>query len=224
METTKNPYAPPKAVSNGNEYITYLEHDGYSFGSDLVANQYFKSPPICVKLGIALDNDTEMQPSPVEVMRLPMHRGLSTLIFLAFSTCLYLALYFAPIELKIILFLGTVIVFTVFKYLIRKPYQISFYFSDQYLRRKKRRDITFKVVFFLSSIAITSGYMTQSFEAVGMGIIGFIITYIIYIFKIKQFTVTLSKGEFHYVRGIHQNLLDSIPPLPLSPRLSGAEY
>ena len=44
-----DPYTPPK--STVEDYNHYLEENGYVYKNELVANELFKSPPICVKLG-----------------------------------------------------------------------------------------------------------------------------------------------------------------------------
>jgi len=221
----ENPYAPPKTMANDGENITYLEQDGYSAKDELVSNEHFKSPPICAKLGIAI-NENEIKPTPVTIIRKLI---LPKFLFTCFTILLFLGLISflssysdrnipPTFALFAIVFIFTFV--PALRYLLSRPYQISFYLSDQYLKLRKRRKILYTTALVTLLLFITYGVQTNKPVICGLSILGILIIYIISQFKMSKFTVTHSNDEFHYIRGVHQNLLDALPPLPLTSQRS----
>ncbi len=209
-----NPYAPPKTDSKGGVNTRYLEHDGYSFGNELISNEHFISPLICAKLGIPINEEDSPKPIPITVMRKvrPLYNIISLVTFVIICLCAF----FAYGEFRILIILSVVIVTPVLKRLLSKPYKIPFYFSEHYIQLRRRRKIIFSSALGLFAIGIAYAFMMKHSEVASLCIPGFIITGIIFQFKISRFIVTQSKDEFHYIRGVHQNLLDALPPLPLA--------
>jgi len=207
-----DPYAPPKTVANNSGIVSYLEHDGYSFENELVSNKHFRSPHICAKLGIDID-DKSIEPVPVTVIRIPIFsKVFHMLITLSIFGLAILLFNFTKLNAFVIPIL-LVIHFTL-KRILTKPYQIPFYFSEQYLALRKRRKILFSVAFILLFLTFIYGARTNEAEISGLCFVGMIITYIVLKFKMTQFVVTLSNSEFHYIRGVHKNLLAALPELP----------
>lgn len=214
---TINPYAPPKTESKGGVNTRYLEHDGYSSENELISNKHFKSPLICAKLGIPMNGEANPIPVPVTVMRKPtiskMLYSATPLIALVF---LCLSSYYAAYEYKAIAIVIVLVIIPITQRLLSKPYKIPFYLSEQYLNLRKRRKKTFSIVAGLLTIGTAYGFAMDQGQVAALCLPGLIITGIIFQFRMSQFIVTKSSDEFHYIRGIHQNLLDALPTLPLA--------
>ncbi|MGJ8658060.1 MAG: hypothetical protein ACSHX6_16555 [Akkermansiaceae bacterium] len=213
-----NPYAPPKAALDDSSNTTYLNEDGYAFQNELIANHHFKSPLICAKLGTPIPPETNPKPKKITIKRVP---GPHTNTFNIFSTLGMLALIFWFIytgDFNNVI--PAIIIFAIaaspIKRQTTKPYQIPFYLSEKYTHIRKRRHLIFITILTLSLLTFITGLITQNPATIGPGILATAITLIIYKFKTTLFIVTQTKGEFHYIRGAHQNLLNALPHLPLS--------
>ncbi|MEZ7955660.1 MAG: hypothetical protein QMC23_03440 [Rubritalea sp.] len=219
MEPTEvDPYATPKSALTGTDNTTYLKEDGYAFQNELVANQHFKSPLICAKFGIPIPPESNIEPKNITVTRTPVVSKL--MINLASALCFFLLclcyFYIDPsfIFPAVIIYL---LVTRILRYFFTTRYKIPFYFSEHYTRIRKRRIFIFTSLF-LALIAIAStGIITRNYEYASLGFPAAIITLIVFKFKTAYFVVTQTKGEFHYIRGAHQSLLDALPYLPISP-------
>jgi hypothetical protein len=95
---------------------------------------------------------------------------------------------------------------------------IQYNCEDGITTRIRKRRIFIFTSLFLALIAIAStGIITRNYEYASLGFPAAIITLIVFKFKTAYFVVTQTKGEFHYIRGAHQSLLDALPYLPISP-------
>jgi len=219
MEPTDvDPYAPPKSALTGTDNTTYLDQDGYVFQNELVANQHFKSPLICAKLGIPIPPDSLSEPKKITVIRIPripklLYAIINIVIYLFFFIFLFYSSSNSTFPYLIIYF----VIARVIKRLITKPYKIPFYFSENYTRIRKRRVFIFTSLFLVLIAISTTGLITKNYQYASLGFPAAIITLIIFKFKTTYFIVTQTKGEFHYIRGVHRNLLDALPYLPISP-------
>lgn len=212
-----NPYAPPKATPNSANTTTYLDQDGYTFQNELIANHHFKSPLICAKLGIPIPPETNPQPTLVTVTRTSkVPNFIINLVSLSsFILIIYYCSHLDPSYITPAI-IAYIILARIIKRLATKPYKIPFYFSERYLSIRRNRIITFSAIALILPTIFTTGIITANPEYIGSSILAAIITFITFKFKMTKFIVTNTKGEFHYIRGIHQNLLDALPHLPLS--------
>ena len=212
-----NPYAPPKAALTGTDNTTYLEEDGYAFHNELIANQHFKSPLICAKLGIPIPPEINPQPKHIKVTKVPRIPKLALNIASLLScVLLFLSFFFIDPNLIFAFIFLYLIVAAILKFILTKPYKIPFYFSEEYTRIRSNRILTFTFTFIILAIITTYRIIAHHPETLIFSILGSLLTLIIYKFKTTYFVVTQTKGEFYYIRGVHQGLLDAIPHLPLS--------
>ncbi len=213
-----DPYAPPKAALTGTDNTTYLDQDGYAFNSELVANQHFKSPLICAKLGIPIPPESNLQPKNITITRVPrISKSIFAAITLVSFALLMVYCFFNRLSNIVPAIVFYLIATSIFKRLITKPYQIPFYLSVKYTRIRFRRNLTYTTIFLLLIAISTIGFVIDISEYTTLAIPAAILTLIIFKFKTTYFVVTQTKGEFHYIRGAHRNLLDALPYLPISP-------
>ena len=216
--TVTDPYAPPKSTFTGTSNTTYLKEDGYAFQNELVANHHFKSPLICAKLGIHIPAESNPEAKEITVTRTSRF-SISAISIFTLASFLLLIFgisymdYFFAMPAIFIYILAT----RILRYLFSKPYQIPFYFSERYIRIRRRRVLILITVFSALLIFCVFGIITHNDQYTIIPIPLIFLALIIYKFKTTYFVVTQTKGEFHYIRGVHQNLLDELPHLPLSP-------
>ncbi len=212
-----DPYAPPKSALTGTDNTTYLNQDGYAFQDELVANQHFKSPLICAKLGTPIPPESRSARTGITVTRVPrLSKSIMSMINLVSFLSLIAYIGYMRNSNPMPAIVIYLIAANIFNRLLSKPYKISFYFSEHYTRIRKRRILIFTSIF-LALIAIaTTGLITRNYEYASLGFPAAILTLIIFKFKTTYFVVTQTKGEFHYIRGTHRNLLDALPHLPMS--------
>lgn len=212
---TNNPYAPPETNSNPQPNTQYLEQDGYSHKGQLIANQHFKSPPICAKLGTPIPPETNTSKTEITVTRTtPLPRILAALASLAgFMLILLFCLYgtFYHITPKIVAYL---LITKLIKHLCTKPYKIPFYLSPTYTRIRSRRIKTFAAIAIILTPLQIYAIIQQSISISLPTLIIAIITYALYTLKTTYFIVTQTIGEYHYITGVHPNLLQTLHPLP----------
>jgi hypothetical protein len=216
-ENHVDPYAPPEAATSNTSNTTYLKEDGYAFQNELVANQYFKSPLICAKLGIPIPPESNPEPKEITVTRIAKSSGLITflvfLITIITSVIYILASEIGAIFVMITAYIALSIVYRIF---LSRPYNIPFYFSEQYTRIRKNRIFIFSIIFFILALLLVSGIASDHPELTVSCLFGNIITFILFRLKTGYFTVIQTKGDYHYIQGVHKNLLNALPQLPLS--------
>lgn len=212
-----DPYAPPKAIPNDANTTTYLKEDGYAFQNELVANHHFKSPLICAKLGIAIRSETTPQPKNITIKRISSIPKTITNVISVISTLIIILCFFYMSSENI---MPALVIYTIassiFHRLTSKPYQIPFYFSEQYNHIHKRRIITLSIVAIIIASTFTIGIITNNSELYAFALLAAVSTLVFYKLRTTKFIVTQTKGEFYYIRGIHKGLLDALPHLPLS--------
>jgi len=221
MENTHvDPYAPPKSTltqtNNTTNNTTYLEHDGYTFQNELVANHHFKSPLICAKLGISIPPESNPQPKSITVKRIPKAPSfippLVTLVsFLLVVVYIAYMRVLNPMPIIVLYFIIAYII----KRLTTKPYTIPFYFSEKYTYNRSLWVKTLTIILLILTTFFIIGVRTEKLEYIQVTPPLAIIALMILKFKTAYFVVTQTKGEFHYIRGVHQGLLDALPHLPL---------
>jgi hypothetical protein len=214
---TIDPYAPPKSTLTGTSNTTYLKEDGYAFQNELVANKHFKSPLICAKLGIHIPAESKPVPKQITVTRTPRISKFIASIFV-FTGFILLIAYIA--FMRISNPMPTIILYILLSYIIKriftKRYRIPFFFSDHYTRIRARRKLIFSLAFLTLFVIFLYGFNTQNESYILFSFFAFLLTLLFYKYKITLFVVTQTKGDYHYIRGVHQNLLDELPHLPLS--------
>jgi hypothetical protein len=217
-ENHVDPYAPPKAALTGTDNTTYLKEDGYAFQNELVANQHFKSPLICAKFGIPIPPESNLKPKNITVTMVPRLSNSTMAMITLVSFLILIAYCFFTLASNIV---PTVVIYliaaNIFRRLLSKPYKIPFYFSEHYTRIRKRRVFIFTSLFLVLIAIATTGLITRNHEYASLGFPAAIITLIVFKFKTAYFVVTQTKGEFHYIRGAHRDLIDALPYLPISP-------
>jgi hypothetical protein len=212
-----DPYAPPTSTPNEKSNTTYLKEDGYAFQNELIANHHFKSPLICAKLGIPIPPEFQPKPKEITVTRIAKSSGIITyLVFLI--TIITSVIYILASEIGAIFVMTTayIALSIVYRIFLSRPYNIPFYFSEQYTRIRKNRIFIFSIIFIILSILLVLGIASDHPELIVSCLFGNIITFILFRFKTAYFVVTETKGDYHYIRGVHKNLLNSLPHLPLS--------
>jgi hypothetical protein len=219
MEPTEvDPYAPPKAALTGTDNTTYLKEDGYAFQNELVANQHFKSPLICAKLGIPIPLESNPEPKEITVIRAPsMSKSFTSGVTLFSFLLLILCIAYIDFDDAAVLVVGYIILTRILRRLFSRPYKIPFYFSEQYTRIRARRKLTFNIILLTFIALFLTGYFTENDTYIVLSLPAILITLVIYKFITTYFVVTQTKGEFHYIRGAHRDLLDALPYLPISP-------
>lgn len=212
-----DPYAPPKSVATGTDNTTYLDQDGYAFNNELVANMHFKSPLICAKLGIPIPPETNPVAKEITIKRVPRFPPFIVNLTTLLSFCLLIlcCFYMRPnnISAAIVLYIFAV---SIINRLASKAYRIPFYFSQQYTHIRIRRHWIFLSIITGLIITFIAGISLQNQHYTILCLPALVITLFIYKFKSTLFIVTHTKGEFHYIRGVHSRLLESLPYLPIS--------
>ena len=204
-----NPYATPK-TSPEDKNITYVEADGYAFGSELVANEYFKPPLICAKLGIPLEANKDHQAIPITIFsKSIIHPFLHTILNIALIIVILGCISIWGVNSVFLL----VILYGLNR-LLKKPYKIPFYFSEKYLSNRRNKSYLFRTIITLCIVGIIYGINHDIVQACSLLVL--ILILIIRYFSMQYFHHSKSKGDFHFVQGIHPNMLESAPTLPLS--------
>lgn len=212
-----DPYAPPTSTPNQNSNTTYLTEDGYAFQNELIANQHFKSPLICAKLGIPIPPESNPLPLEIVVKRVPKFPGFLNYVVFFLSIPLFI---FAILTTNMPIFYSVIFAFILAKILNRlfflKPYKIPFYFSELYTRRRANRKLIFITILLALAAILLLGILAENKLAFIFSTFAIIISSIIFSFKSTYFIVTETKGDYHYIRGVHKGLLKALPHLPLS--------
>ncbi len=212
-----DPYAPPKSALTGTNNTTYLDQDGYAFQNELVANQHFKSPLICAKLGTPISAESNPEQKLITVKRIPrVSQFINYLIsVLSFSVMMVIIVGIKP---KLILPAALIYLFlaVIGRRITTQPYQIPFYLSEDYNLIRARRALILLTLLVVLLIICIFGIITNSDQYTFIPIPIAFIALVIYKYTTTYFVVTQTKGEFHYIRGVHRNLLNTLPYLPIS--------
>ena len=212
-----DPYAPPKAIPNDANTTTYLDQDGYTYQNELIANHHFQSPLICAKLGIPIPPETNPQTKHITVKRvLKIQSSTANLISLLSILPLIVFISYAWLDQIMLIIICYIIASSILTRLTTKPYKIPFYFSEQYTHIRKRRIITFSIIALIIIISFSIGVITNQLELCSFAVIAAMSTFIFFKLRSTKFIVTKTKGDFHYIRGVHRGLLNALPHLPLS--------
>jgi len=216
-EDSTNPYAPPSAEISPDDKTAYLAEDGYAFQNELVANKYFKPPLICAKLGIPIPAENFPVTQEITIKRVStIPPFIASIVSFISVVAIFIFIFRVGSNLNLGIFIIYIFLAKALSLLFSRPYKISFYFSESYKSRRRMRNLLFGISYLILVSLIILGIFTNNHSYIVISIPAIILTSMIYKFKMTYFIVTQTKGEFHYIRGVHQNLLNALPHLPLS--------
>ena len=137
----------------------------------------------------------------------------------AFILILLLSFY-ANMEYQTLIMFSAFIFIPLLKRLMSKPYQIYFYFSNEYKDTRKRFIAIYLLILTILTIGFIYGTQLGSIEGYNAVAapcaLGFLIILIMFLLKLKHFTHNKSKGDFLYLHGAHPDFLKALPQLPLA--------
>ena len=211
---TSNPYATPRTHANEGKDIIYVDVDGYTFGSALVANEDFKPPLICAKLGIPLEKGTNQQPIPITIFKRSIFPPAvswlyNILLLLAIAYCLT-TWSFSLIDLaKVSIIIGL-------SRLFKKPYQIPFHLSEQYLTARRNKSQLYLIGFAFLGLGLVYGNFSQNYLILYCSALVLSLVCSIFYFSRSHFTLYKKAGDFYFIHDIHHKLLASLPKLEVA--------
>jgi len=211
-----NPYAPPKAELKQSQIINKNNpkwtQNGYTFNQHLVVNEDFKSPLICAKLGFSIPNKTEGHVTSITLLKQSstpnwIYNGIIILGFLSAILC---TLY-TQSGYGVFLILAPLPVVAILQRLTSTSEYIQLYLSKQFIRHQRRQIV---IAVMMPLLGIATGIIINFLILAYCSVLILIILSANWAYHLNKFKVISRRSGYYFIRGIHEDILITLPKLP----------
>ncbi len=212
-----NPYTPPTTFTE-EPYTEHLEKNGYAHLNELLANDQFKSPLFCAKLGIPISPEEVQNLKATSVTRVNRFSLKITKIIsiLTLLTCGITYYFIRNTNVPITFSLVPISC----QHLLHKDHKISFYFSDKYHQQRKRKIKLSAISLILLFIFVASISLTYDYKLLHLGLIIppflLISSLAIYFVSSRRISSQNKTGDYYHIKGLHTDFLKTLPAFPLA--------